>query len=135
MSLDLDDIAQLLAGSIAVMPVGRLIKQARGHMSNEATAILLSSQTVRHILSSHGDHLSPSDLVVIPQVIQQGLWLADRDRACRISYQEHDTGRHFVLAIKATATRRELFVATFHRSNRKQFERLLRRGNVLRPHL
>lgn len=135
MALDLDDIAQLLAGSIDAMPVGRLIRQARDHMSHDASAIQLSSHSARHILTSHGDHLAPADLMMIPAVIQRGLWLADRERACRISFNSPGCGQHFVLAIKATVSRRELFVATFHRSNQNQYERLIRRGSILRPHL
>jgi len=134
MQLSLENIARLLSGSDSI-PAGRLINQARRHISQKTNTVLLSSDTTRHILTKHGDHVEPSTLLLLPDALKNGLWIADRERSCRITYVEPRTGIRFLIAIKATKNRQEVYVGTLHRCAKGQTKALLKRGNILRPHL
>jgi len=135
MALDIEDIARLLAGSSEPIPVGKLVNQAKSHLSQKTSAILLSTDTARHILVKHGDHIEASTLLLLPEALRMGLWIADRPSWCRISFLEKRTNVRFIAAVKATKCKRELFVGTFHRSQQSQTKSVIRRGKVLRNHL
>lgn len=117
------------------MPVGRVINQARHHLSQKTSTVLLSTDTTRHILTKHGDHMEPSSLLILPEALKSGLWIADRERACRVTFVEPKTGIRFIAALKATKNRQEVYVGTFHRAAKGQTKALLKRGNILRAHL
>ena len=135
MALDIEDIARLLAGNSDPIPVGKIVNQARSHLSQKANVILLSTETARHILVKHGDHMEPSTMLLLPEALRMGLWIADRPLWCRVSFEEKRTGVRYIAAIKATKCKRELFVGTFHRSQKGQTKSVISRGNVLRNHL
>ena len=135
MALDLEDIANLLAGNSAPIPIGRIVNQARSHLSQKTSVVLLSTDSTRHILTEHGDHMEPSTLLILPDALRIGLWIADRGNSCRISFEEKSTGVRYLAAIKATQNRRELYLTTFHRAQKKQTKAVLKRGKILRNHL
>lgn len=135
MALDLEDIINLLSGQQSTIPVGRIVNQARLHLTQKTSTILLSSDSTRHILSKHGDHMEPSTLLLLPDALRNGLWIADRHNSCRISFFEKDSGVRYLAALKVTRDKKEVFVTTFHRAQKGQTKALLKRGNLLRQHL
>jgi len=88
-----------------------------------------------HILHKHGDHVAPHHLLSISIALQRGIWLADRDRCCQVIYQAHDDAPPIKVALKAVASRKEVFVTTFHVTNARQVSRYLKGGKLLRDHL
>jgi len=135
MALDIEDIARLLAGNSESIPVGRVVNQARSHLSQKTSVILLSTDSTRHILTKHGDHIEPSTLLIIPEALRVGLWIADREFSCRVSYEQKETGVRYLAAVKATKNRREIYLSTFHRAQQGQTKSVLKRGKIVRNHL
>jgi hypothetical protein len=135
MALDLEDIINLLSGNTPWISVGRVVNQARSHLTQKTSTVQLSSDSTRHILSKHGDHLEPASLLLLPASLQNGLWIADRENSCRISYLEPESGIRYLAALKVTKNKSEVFLTTFHRAQKGQTKALLKRGKVLRNHL
>jgi len=135
MALDIEGIAWLLSGNSEPISIGRIVNQARTHLSQKTSVILLSTDSTRHILTKHGDHMEASTLLLLPEALRLGLWITDRDYSCRVSFEEKETGVRYLAAVKATKDRREIYLSTFHRAQKGQTKSVLKRGTIVRNHL
>ncbi|WP_368465714.1 hypothetical protein [Hoeflea sp. TYP-13] len=103
-------------------------------MGAQLDLVYLSSASLEHILEKHGD-VEMLDLLVLPKLLETGLWIGDRPNTCSIAFQHPDDGNRYISAIKSAADGYEHYITTFHRCGKRQTKSLLKRGPVLRKHL
>ena len=134
MPLELSQLNGLLANRQQSVHVGHLPIETRVHMGASHDMVHLSSYSLKHILKKHDD-LELFDLLIIPKLLENGLWIGDRPNACCISYLDSFKGIRYIAAIKAADNGKEHYLTTFHKSHKRQTSALVKRGPTLRTHL
>ncbi|MER8864787.1 hypothetical protein NKI19_13885 [Mesorhizobium sp. M0751] len=71
------------------------------------------------------------DLLCLPMMLRDGVWVADRPKNAVVIYDHPATKKRYKAAIKVTAGGFEPYVSTFHRFGDRQLEALLKRGIIL----
>lgn len=128
------EFIELLAGRRPEIEVGSLPLEVRKYFQCSRDTIFLTTESARHIIKKHGDHLGFGQLYLIPSALRMGLWIADRASSCAITYQEESSGQRFIGAVKITNDRTRTFLTTFHFGSDRQTKSILKRGAPLRPH-
>ncbi len=65
MFLDLDTLHRLIAGQVRTLAVGRIPDEVRNYFGATTQTVFLSTDSVRHILQEHSDHLEVPELLKI----------------------------------------------------------------------
>ena len=132
--VSIEEIAFLVAGQRPRLEVGYLPHEVSQFFGTSKSTILLSTESARHILAEHGDHIDISDLAMLPKFLREGGWINDRKNHCAVIYfsKEHDW--HFHTVVKVTADRQETLVVSLRKSRRTAIKRTVRRGTTLRDH-
>lgn len=126
------DLIELLNGRRPEIEVGSFPAEVKKHLGCSRDTVFLTTPSLKHIFERHGDHVSPKEILYLPSVLLQGLWLADtRPNFVLVSGLYGNT--RYKVAIKTTEDRRRNYIATFHRIAKKQTKSLLKKGKVLRP--
>lgn len=71
------------------------------------------------------------DMLCLPEMIQQGLWIGEKDRSACVLHFHPETGRQYKGAIKAAAEGYETYITAFHRVKARQRKSILKRGAIL----
>lgn len=135
MFLELEDLHRLITGQVSTLDVGRVPDEVQPYFGSPTRAVFLSTDSIRHILQQHADHLETPELLKIPAALERGLWIADRKMSCCISYFDAAESIRYICVVKVTRRRHELYLKTFHRGAKRQTKALLKRGPLLRTHL
>jgi len=134
MTIELGHLNDLKTGRVRVLQIGPVPTETHGHLRTTLGIVHLSTASINHILEEHPD-INILDLLVIPFLVRDGLWIADRPGACCISYvHPEDAAKRYISAVKSVADGHELYLTTFHRAGRRQTKSLLKRGPILRRH-
>lgn len=133
-SVSLEEIAYLVAGQRPRLEVGYLPHEVCKFFGTARSTILLSTESARHILAEHGDHIEMADLTLLPKFLQEGGWINDRENHCAVIYYSPKHDWHFHAVVKVTADRKETLVISLRKSRRKAIRRTIRRGQKLRDH-
>jgi hypothetical protein len=131
---DLNDFGSLLDRSFLEKEVGTLPLEVKNYFACSRDTVYLTSETAKKIEIKHRRHLHDHELNLLPSALQKGLWIADRENACVVSYFHSPTSRRFICAVKITAARDRAFLTTFHRASKRQTAATLKRGEVIRSH-
>jgi len=118
----------------ASIEVGYLPQEVAAHFGCGLGIAYLSSRSLNHILDDHAD-INIVDLLHLPDLIQRGLWVADRANSACILYQPSGGFMRYASALKVAAGGFEPYITTFHRARERQTKAKLKRGRVLRNHL
>ena len=131
-----EDLRDLMSGRMPRLAVGTLPLEVRRHFGRSEDKVFLSSESVVHILEKHGEHIGYEELLLIPKILEAGLWIGEFNRPewCSASLFLEDENRRLLAAIKVTKDRRESFVATLHQAKPRQIRSKMRRGIILRQH-
>ena len=129
--LDLTQLEGLLEPPDKSVPVGYMPASPSAYLGCSLGIAYLSSTSLRHILKDHPD-ITLIDLLCLPMMVRDGLWVADRKpKNAVVVYDHPDTKKRYKVAIKVTADGFEPYVSTFHRFGDRQLEALLERGTIL----
>jgi hypothetical protein len=134
MPLELSMLHRLVNKTENAILVGHLPQETWLHMAAVHGMIHFSSDSINHIRSKHPD-IELIDMLIIPEMISNGLWIGDRKHNCCISYICPISGSRFIGAVKSADRGKEHFLTTFHKGGKRQTKSLLRRGPKLRNHL
>lgn len=134
--LTLENIIELISHKRPQVSVGTLPLEVRKHFGRSHDVVVLSAESAKHILTEHGEHIGHPELLKIPQVLEKGMWISENDRPewCIASFFEQNTGTRFLAAIKVTKDRKECFLASFYKVQKRQIRSKMKRGHVLRNH-
>lgn len=127
-------LLHLVAGRVKEIEVGYLPHEVARHFETSKTTVYLSSESALKITRKHGGSLLFGDYEKIPLALQRGLWIADRDNSCCVSYYDTEEKKRFIAAVKITKDRRRSYLTTVHLASKRQTKSLLRRGPILRSH-
>ena len=131
---EISDLKALRMGSRGELQVGVFPFEARKHLQTSREPIFLSTTSMRHILDAHGDHVTLELLLMLPKVLQWGMWVADRPTAFAVIYTREEDGQKFKAAVKITNDRRRGYLSSFHKVAPRKAKSILKRGNLIRPH-
>ncbi|WP_281840392.1 hypothetical protein [Sinisalibacter aestuarii] len=134
MEIQLGDLRTLRAGHRGDLQVGVLPFEVKKYSRVSRDTVVLSTQSVRHILAQHGDHIALETLLLLPSVLQQGLWISDRKMAFVVVYQDDVSGVRYKVALKMTADQSRSYVRTMHKMQHRQTRSVLKRGDLVRRH-
>ncbi|WP_319499297.1 hypothetical protein [uncultured Cohaesibacter sp.] len=134
MSLELSQLHKLKQTKGASIWIGKLPQEVQLHLGSKMDNIYLSQASLIHILTEHQD-VNLFELLIIPEMLLKGLWIADRPNWCCISFQCTEEDRRYKAAIKAADNGYEHYLTTFHKTSKRQTKSILKRGPVLRKHL
>ncbi|ABV91796.1 hypothetical protein Dshi_0047 [Dinoroseobacter shibae DFL 12 = DSM 16493] len=126
-----EDLVELFASRRPELEVGTLPFEVRKYLGCSRDTIFLSDQSARHIIQAHGDHITNTQLKLLPKILCEGLWLSDNRAthavvSCNVYEVDYKT------VIKVTEDRTRTYVKTLHRTSDRQKRALLRKTNVLR---
>lgn len=130
MGLELSQLHNLRTTPLAAIPIGHLPAPVAVHIGCPLAIAYLSCQSLLHILKAHPD-IELMEMLCLPEMVKNGLWVADGKRTAAVIYVHPETGRQYKSAIKAAGEGYETYLGTFHRIKRRQRETILRRGEVL----
>lgn len=130
-SIQSSDLVDLLAGKRPEIEIATLPLEVRKYLGCSRDTVFLSSESARHIVRKHGDHISHDELRLLPRILFTGLWLGDERLTHAISSCVID-GVRFKAVVKVTVDRRRTYVKTLHRVSRRQTRSLLRDKKRLR---
>jgi hypothetical protein len=135
-SLKPSDLLDLLASRRPEMEVGSMPLEARKFLGCARDTIFLSSESAKHILEEHGDHIAPESFEILPIALRKGLRIGEASRGnfCTVSFVDVEMERRYFVAIKTTKDRRRTYVTSFHLGKARQTKSKLKRGQVLRQH-
>lgn len=74
------------------------------------------------------------DMLHLPNMLQDGLWVADRPNAACVLYQVSGAEVRYGAALKVTADGFEPYISSFYRVKKSQFRTKAARGDVLQNH-
>jgi hypothetical protein len=133
--MDTDDILRLLSGSVQRIVVGQLPPVAVSILRCQTLNVMLSSEVAIHILRAHPD-LTTADWLSMPEMITRGLLICEKARPHRLvsCYQDPHSQQRFVLPMKLTKGRHEVWISSLHRSGKRQTKRYLRKGFIIKTH-
>ncbi|MEC5290692.1 hypothetical protein VSX64_07395 [Aurantimonas sp. C2-6-R+9] len=131
MYLELQQMEALYIRGTGTIAIGHLPIKVAQHLGAPLQIAYLSGESVRHIIDLHPD-ISLIDMLCLPLMIQDGLWVADKISAAACVYRHPENGNQYKAAVKATAEGFETYISTFHRCADRQLQGILKRGPVLR---
>ena len=134
MEIDISELRSLRAGHRGDLQVGVLPFEVRKYLRISRDRVVLSTQSIRHILTGHGDHISVDNLLLLPSILEQGMWIADRPLAFAVVWQAGENDPRYKVALKTTADHSRTYVRSFHRMKARQTRSVLRRGDLVREH-
>ncbi len=127
---ELSLLHELAAGRHDPLQVGELPVRVLEHFGCRLPWVYLSKETFDKIMRKHG-HVTFFDVLILPEMLRKGRYVADRRNAVAVCYRHPETDKDFAAAVKITADAFELYVTTVHRAERKQVERIMRRGREI----
>lgn len=127
------ELVELISGKRPELQVAVLPHEAREHFRCSRDTVYLSYQSARHIIMKHGDSISNTELKLLPRILFQGVWLADKDRPTHAVVSCEVGSRRLKAVVKVTEDRRRTYVKTLHLTAPRQTRSMFRRGNLLRP--
>ncbi len=127
---ELSLLHELAAGRHDPLQVGELLPRVLTRLGCRLPWAYLSKETFDKIMRKH-NHVTLFDLLILPDMMRRGRYVADRRNAVAVCYRHPETNKDFIAAAKVTADAYELYITTFHRAERKQVERLMRRGDEI----
>ena len=133
-SVTLEELAHLVAGKRPRLEVGYLPHEVCRFFGTSKSTVMLSTESARHILTEHGDHIELKDLATLPKLLQYGGWINDRNNHCAVIYYSNEHRWHFHAVVKVTKDRQETLVVSLRKSRRKAVKRTVRNGQKLRDH-
>lgn len=135
MPLTLEDIDDLRKDRRNPIVVGEFPDEIRLMLGLPVALVHLSKHSLTHISSQHPD-VNDFDLLLIPFAIKDGLLLRERRKPQIVLcvYQDPDSHRRFVAAIKRARNEPELWLDSFHRAKAKQTRAWLKRCDILKNH-
>ena len=86
MEIELEDLVRLVVGAIKELPGWPYSGRARDHLRCDSSLVYLSTQTAQKILRKHGEKVDLACILLIPTALNCGLWIADNDKACCVTY-------------------------------------------------
>ncbi|WDF73517.1 phage head morphogenesis protein [Novosphingobium sp. KACC 22771] len=114
--------AQFVAIPQLPFPVAVIGQAEKAALNSNAWTILLSKDTMAK-QDSHHEELTLDDYRQLPQIVETGF--SEQQDAGRMRYfWKDDEGKWWRAAIKSTANKLELFVASLHRLNEKEGRKL-----------
>lgn len=131
MYFELQQMEALHIRGTGTIAIGHLPIKVAQHLGAPLQIAYISGESLRHILNIHPD-ISLIDMLCLPLMMQDGLWIADRKSAAVCVYTHPENGARYKAAIKSTASGFETYVSTFHRCAPRQLEGILKRGPILR---
>lgn len=126
-----EDLVELLAARRPEVEVGSMPFEVRKHFGCSRDTVFLTTDSIRHIVKKHGDHVALKELLLLPQVLAKGLWLADHRPTYSVITCELD-GVRYKSVVKVTRDRKRSYATTFHRTARRQTKALIKKGKPLR---
>jgi hypothetical protein len=133
MSLELSQLHRLLSTPSGSVPVGSLPDAVCARFGCRLGIVYLSSSSLKHILAKHPD-VSLMDMLHLPNMVQKGLWIADRPNSACVLYQLPESESRFASALKVTGDGFEPYVSSFYRVKKSQFRTKRTRGEILQEH-
>lgn len=131
---ELGTLNNLLTSRNHAVLVGHLPEETYEHMHVKHNMIHFSNSSLMHILSKHKD-IQLVDLLIIPRMLSDGLWIGDRNKSCCISYYSPEKRRHFIGAVKSAKDGSEHYFTTFHKAGKRQLKSKINRGKILRKNI
>ena len=124
-------LVQLLGGNRPEVEIGSLPLEVRKHVGCSKDTVFLTTESARHIIGKHGNHVTLDELILLPLLLERGLWLSDRNKTHTVVCNQIGPTR-FKAVVKVTVDRTRTYVVTMHRMAPRQTKSLLKRGSVLR---
>lgn len=127
---ELSLLHELAAGRHDPLEIGALPDRIKRYLGCRLPFVYLSKFTFDKIMRKH-DHVTFFDLLVLPIILRDGTYIADRAGAVVIAHKHPETGKDYIAAVKVTTDQCELWLSTFHRIEPKIRDRVLRRGRIV----
>lgn len=125
------DLLELAAERRPELQVGTVPYEVRKYLGCSRDTAFLSSESIKHIMLRHGDHICNEHLRLLPQILFQGLWLGDeRTTHAIVTCQVSEI--RYKAVVKVTRDRSRTYVKTLHRLAKRQTRSLMNRAKVLR---
>jgi hypothetical protein len=134
MAFELYQLHVLLATPLGAVNAGLVPFEVSEHFGCKQSFAYLSSDSLKHILKKHPE-TDLLDLLCMPDMVQSGLWIADRPNAACVIYKRPDTGLLYASGLKVAGEGYELYMGSFYRITERQIASKRGRGAVLREHL
>jgi len=125
------DLIELAAARRPELEVGTVPHEVRKYLGCSRDTVFLSSESLKHIIQKHGDHITHADIQLIPIILFSGVWLSD-DRNTHAVATFLFEGRRYKLVLKVTVDRRRTYVKTLHRTSPRQTKSLLSKAKRIR---
>lgn len=119
---------QFMAKPAGEWPVAALSADLKAMLGAKNNAVMLSADTLAKQQANHPE-LTPDEYRLIPDVVDNGR-VIDRGDSKLVFF--HTNGNFYKLSLKVTQDQTGLFVTTFFRTNPRELERDLRKGQVVR---
>lgn len=135
MALTLSDLNDLHAGYRQVIWAGEMPYAVAKQLGLRNHNVYLSRESLAHILEKHPD-VTLFTLLCLPIAIQRGLLVKERKnpRVVIVSYQDPESARRYLGALKTAAQECEVWVSSFYQGRKRQTRRILQRGDLLKEH-
>ncbi|MBP2293131.1 hypothetical protein [Azospirillum rugosum] len=113
--------------SSGITVVARLPTDIQAQLGAKTTCVFLSSET-RDSHKKHG--WTAEDFACLQAVLDDGEVRTDRERHVVVACLEKEW---WLASLKTTMDRREVYLLTFHRSNKRQIAKFSQSGRLVRP--
>lgn len=133
MALELSQLHRLLATPVGSIEAGKLPKPVAQHFGCDLGIAYLSSRSLKHILDEHKD-IQLLDILHMPNMILNGLWVADRPNAACVVYSLPGSEIHYASGLKVVGGGFEPYMCSFYRIGTRQIAAKRRRGVILQEH-
>lgn len=130
MGLELSQLYSLLLTTDGTIQFEHLPPRVADHLGSSLRIVYLSSRSFRHILEAHKG-ISEFDVLLLPLMIRDGLWIADHPHKACVFYRHPETDKLYKGAVKVVGSGYEVYVCSFYRCNERQIATARRRGTVL----
>jgi len=125
------DILELAAGRRPELEVGTIPYEVRKYLGCSRDTVFLSSDSMKHIVKKHGDHIGLESIKLIPKILFSGFWLTD-DRSNHAIACFKFSEIRLKAVVKVTEDRRRAYLITLYKTSRRQEKALLRKTMRIR---
>ena len=131
MALELSQLHRLLQNPVGSTVAGVLPASVAQHFGCTLGIAYLSSKSRKHIVTDHAD-IQLLDVLHMPDMISNGLWIADRPNSACVVYSPPDTTNlHYASGLKVVGGGFEPYMCSFYRIGTRQITAKRRRGLIL----
>ena len=133
MPLELSQMYGLLQNPKGSVVAGRMPVAVARHFGCSLGIVYLSSRSLNHIIIEKR-HCEIIDLLVLPEMLDRGIWIADRENAACVAFHPPDTFSTLFCAVKIVGGGFEPYLSSFYPGKSRQIEAKRQRGMVLQEH-